>query len=146
MTSGAMCHASVSVPGTEWVEPVLLLISIGMPTGSGKSSLYKYLLTLLRKARSRCETSNADHELLTFLSQTDLYKSQGLSDSHDLLQLYSGHSWERRTGELRILIAKRFAFIIYVFVVCIRFVCVCPHLIYLHLYCTFSNFCSESAS
>ena len=138
MTSGAMCHTSVSVPGTEWVEPVLLLISIGMPTGSGKSSLYKYLLTLLRKARSRCETSNADHELSTFLSQTDLYKSQGLSNSHDLLQLFSGHSWERRTGELCILMLSvlhvSLIIINYVLVVCIRFVCVCPRLIYLHLY------------
>ena len=50
----AMSHACVSVPGTEWVEPVLLWVSIGMPTGSVKSPLFKYLLTLLWKARDRC--------------------------------------------------------------------------------------------
>ena len=125
----AMSHACVSIPGTEWVEPVLLWISIGMPTGSGKSPLFKYLLTLLWKARSRCgldKTSPAwqleeatfekmgalmaeNHsmllglydELSTFLTQINLYKSRGLSDSHDLalfLQLYNGHPRARRTG------------------------------------------------
>ena len=48
-----MSHASVSVPGTEWVEPILLWVSVGMPTGSGKSPLYKFLLSLMRKARAR---------------------------------------------------------------------------------------------
>lgn len=40
-------------------------------------------------------------ELSTFLTQINLYKSRGLSDSHDLavfLQLYNGHPWSRRTG------------------------------------------------
>ena len=48
-----MSHGSVSVPGTERVEPILLWVSIGMPTGSGKSPLYKFLLSLMRKARAR---------------------------------------------------------------------------------------------
>ena len=64
MVAFAMSHACVSVPGTEWVEPVLLWVSIGMPTDSGKSPLFKYLLTLLQKARDRCgldETSPAWH-------------------------------------------------------------------------------------
>ena len=30
-----MSHACVSVPDTDWVEPVLLWVSIEMPTGSG---------------------------------------------------------------------------------------------------------------
>ena len=62
MVAFSMSHACVSVPGTEWVEPVLFWVSIGMPTGSGKSPLFKYLLTLLQKARDRCgldETSPA---------------------------------------------------------------------------------------
>lgn len=40
-------------------------------------------------------------ELTTFLTQINLYKSKGLSDSHDLavfLQLYNGIGWSRRTG------------------------------------------------
>ena len=127
--SFAMSHACVTVPGTEWVEPILLWISIGMPTGSGKSPLFKYLLTILHKTRIRCGLGETDpawqleeatfekmgammaenhskllglyDELSTFLTQINLYKSRGLSDSHDLavfLQLYNGHPWSRRTG------------------------------------------------
>jgi len=54
VTASAMSHAVVSVPGTEWVEPVYLWVSIGMPTGSGKSILVKYLITLLEKAGRQC--------------------------------------------------------------------------------------------
>ena len=62
MTASAMSHAVVRVPSTEWIEPVYLWVSIGMPTGSGKSILVKYLLTLLEKAGRQCglnETSPA---------------------------------------------------------------------------------------
>ena len=40
-------------------------------------------------------------ELSTFLTQINLYRGCGLSDSHDLalfLQLYNGNGWTRRTG------------------------------------------------
>ena len=50
MTASAMSHAVVSVPGTEWVEPVYSWVLISMPTGSGKSILVKYLMTFLEKA------------------------------------------------------------------------------------------------
>ena len=53
VTSFTMSHATIKIPGTEWVEPIILWISIGMPTGSGKSPLYKFLLGLLRKARAK---------------------------------------------------------------------------------------------
>lgn len=129
ITAGfSISHGSVSVPSKEWVEPILIWVSIGMPTGSGKSPLYKYLLGLLRKTRTKIgldETSPPwlleeatfekmgammaeNHskllglydELSSFLTQ---YKSRGLSDSHDLalfLQLYNGHPWTRKTGRL----------------------------------------------
>lgn len=107
-----MSHASVSVPGTDWVEPILLWISIGMPTGSGKSPLYKFLLGVLRKSRVRLGLNETDppwlleeatfekmgammadnhskllglyDELSSFLTQINLYKGRGLADSHDL--------------------------------------------------------------
>lgn len=107
-----MSHASVSVPGTDWVEPILLWISIGMPTGSGKSPLYKFLLSLLRKTRAQLHLDEAApswlleeatfekmgammaenyskllglyDELSSFLTQINLYKGRGLADSHDL--------------------------------------------------------------
>ena len=123
-------HASVSIPHTEWTEPILLWVSIGMPTGSGKSPLYKFLLGLLRKARlaigmdeanspwlleeatfekmgammaeNHCKLLGLYDELASFLTQINLYKARGLSDSHDLalfLSLYNGHPWTRKTGE-----------------------------------------------
>jgi len=107
-----MSHARVSVPGTDWVEQILLWVSIGMPTGSGKSPLYKFLLSLLRKTRTQLHLDAAtpswlleeatfekmgammaeNHskllglydELSSFLTQINLYKGRGLADSHDL--------------------------------------------------------------
>lgn len=47
IVSFAMFHSAVEVEGTDWVEPVLLWIVICMPTGSGKTSLCKYLRKLV---------------------------------------------------------------------------------------------------
>ena len=72
LTGYCTSHATVSVPGTEWEEPILVWISVG---------LYD--------------------ELSSFLTQINLYKGRGLSDSHDLslfLQLYNRHPWARKTG------------------------------------------------
>ena len=122
-------HSVVEVNNTDWVEPVLLWISIGMPTGSGKSPLFKYLLNLIRITRRQCGLNDAKpgwlledapfekmgdlmhensgkrmglyDELSTFLTQMNLYRGKGLSESPDLalfLQLYSGTPWVRRTG------------------------------------------------
>lgn len=49
-----LAHGKVEVVGTEWVEPVIMWISIGMPTGSGKSTVFNYLLGLLRNVSERC--------------------------------------------------------------------------------------------
>lgn len=88
------------------------------------------LLAILRKTRSRCRLTETDPawqleeanfekmgammaenhskllglygELSTFLN---LYKSRGLTDSHDLavfLQLYNGYPWSRRKVRMRI--------------------------------------------
>ncbi len=40
-------------------------------------------------------------EMSAFLSQINLYRGKGLSDSHELalfLQLYNGHPWRRDSG------------------------------------------------
>lgn len=46
MTSYVISPAVITIPGIDWVEPALVWLSINMPTGSGKSSLYKYLSDL----------------------------------------------------------------------------------------------------
>ena len=123
-----LAHGKVEVVGTEWVEPVIMWISIGMPTGSGKSTVFNYLLGLLRSVRERCckdidppwtvEEASFEKmgalmaennskllgvydELSSFLTRINLYSSKGISDSHDMatfLMLYNGHPWTRRTG------------------------------------------------
>lgn len=52
-------------------------------------------------ADNHCKLIGLYDELSSFLTQINLYKSRGLSDSHDLalfLQLYNGHPWARKTG------------------------------------------------
>lgn len=96
-----------------------------MPTGSGKSSLYRFLYEVLNNVRKKLggEETNPTwivgdatfekmgelmssnslglfHELSSFLTQINIFKSRGLSDSHELamfLQLYNGHSWTHTT-------------------------------------------------
>ena len=125
--SFSMSHSVVEVEGTDWAEPVLLWISICMPTGSGKSSICKYLRKIVCKAQSNCgldsgswllddqsfekmgDLMHQNHwkllglydELPMFLSLVNIFKGRGLSDSHELaifLQLYGGDPWVRRTG------------------------------------------------
>ena len=50
----------MAIPGTDWSEPILLWVAVGMPTGSGKSSLFKYLLGIIQKVRSKKGLNNSD--------------------------------------------------------------------------------------
>lgn len=52
--SYSMSHSVVRVAGTDWMEPVLVWMGICMPTGCGKSSLYKYLRHLVEQAHDQC--------------------------------------------------------------------------------------------
>lgn len=107
-----LAHSDVQVEGTLWKEPVILWVSIGMPTGSGKSSLFTYFINLLSKLRAKCnrkevhpswtvEESSFEKmgalmakndgrllglydELSSFLTQINLYGSKGISESHDV--------------------------------------------------------------
>ena len=120
----------MDVEKSDWLEPVLLWNIVCMPTGSGKSPLFKYLSKLLRLAQQKCSLDSSKpgwlvedvtfkkmgdlmfensgrllglyDELSTFLTQINMYRGKGLSESHDLalfLQLYNRHPWVRRTGE-----------------------------------------------
>lgn len=105
-------HCAITVPGTVWVEPAILWISITMPTGSGKTPLFTFLTNILQKVRSKLNLTRAhppwlldeasfekmgelmatNHskllglydELSTFLAQINVFRGRGLSDSHDL--------------------------------------------------------------
>lgn len=128
IVSFSMSHSVVKIDGTDWIEPVLVWLSICMPTGSGKSSLCKYLRNLVQQARSQCgqdkeafwllddqsfeklgELMEENHgkllglydELPMFLSQLNICRGRAVSDSQQVaifLQLYGGDRWVRRTG------------------------------------------------
>lgn len=127
-----MSHSAIQVEGTDWIEPAIVWISICMPTGSGKSSLCKYLKHLVDDAREKtgadADTSwFADDqsfekmgalmdennskllglydELAMFLSQMNVFRGKGVTDSHEVavfLQLYGGNPWVRKTGNYKL--------------------------------------------
>ena len=49
-----MTHSVVKIEETSIIEPVLVWLSICMPTGSGKSSLWRHLNMLVDSARQKC--------------------------------------------------------------------------------------------
>ena len=51
LTSFVMSPAVVNVPGTDWVEPALIWLTISMPTGSRKTTVYQFLRGLLGEVR-----------------------------------------------------------------------------------------------
>ena len=129
IVSFAMSHSVVEVENTDWVEPILLWISVCMPTGSRKSSLCKWLRQIVEDAHAMSTNDespswflddqsfekmgalmHANHskllglydELPMFLTQINVFRGKGLSDSHELavfLQLYGANPWVRKTGK-----------------------------------------------
>ena len=51
ITSFIVSPGVVKVPGTDWVEPTLLWLTISMPTGSRKTTIYQFLKRLLQEIR-----------------------------------------------------------------------------------------------
>ena len=99
--------------GTDWAEPVLIWLSVCMPTGMGKSSLCKYLRKLVKDAREFCAQADGENpswllddqsfekmgalmqdnnfkllglydELSMFLTQINVFKGRGASETHEL--------------------------------------------------------------
>ena len=115
IVSFSMSHSVVFVDGTDWVEPVLIWLTICMPTGSGKSSLCKYLRKLVEDARANSGLQENQpswflddqsfekmgalmsennwkllglyDEVPMFFSQINVFRGRGLSDSHELALL-----------------------------------------------------------
>ena len=132
-TSFFMAHSDVSVEGTEWREPILPWVVAVMPTGSGKSTLFKFLYELVEKVRENAGPRRTDtedtqwlagessierlgfnmaenggrligiyDELSHFLTQMNILKNKGLTDTQELstlLQMYNGFPWTRKTGK-----------------------------------------------
>ena len=114
--SFAMSHSVIEIDKTDLVEPVLVWLSICMPTGSGKSSLWSHLTKLVEQARQKCldtsspvwlagdqsfeklgEMMSESHckilalydELPMFLSQMNISRGRNLCDSPQLVPFYN---------------------------------------------------------
>ena len=120
LTSFSISHCTVSVPDKMFVEPVVLWMTIGMQSGSGKSPFHTYLLSLIHSVQAKVESANnhgqwiIDHasfekmgelmannhcklfgcydELSTFLAQMNVYRGKGLNENQDLSTFLSLYS------------------------------------------------------
>ena len=52
--------STVEVSGTDWSEPVLLWLTVTMPMGSGKSTLFRHLYSLLIDIRETAGVQSDD--------------------------------------------------------------------------------------
>jgi len=117
LTGYRLSHCIIKVPNTNWTEPLLMWLTICMPTGSGKTPLYTFLMNTLKKVRFHCHLTDDDpswfldeasfemmgalmskndnkllglyDELSTFLAQINIYRGKGLIESHDLATFLS---------------------------------------------------------
>ena len=55
ITSFILSPAVITVPGTSWIEPGLVWLTISMPTGSRKTTIYQFLCELLQRIRRKCQ-------------------------------------------------------------------------------------------
>ena len=104
--------STIKVPKTDWAEPVLLWMTVAMPTGSGKSTLFRYSYNILQTIRRDAGVTDDDptwvlddssfekigalmhnnasrliglyDEFSAFLAQINLYHGRSISDSHEL--------------------------------------------------------------
>ena len=53
LASFFLSPASIVVPGTDWVEPALLWLTISMPTGSRKTTVYQFLMDIIKSVRGQ---------------------------------------------------------------------------------------------
>ena len=123
LTSYMLSPSVVTVPGTSWEEPVLVWLTICMPTGSGKSVLFKRVNSLLQTIRKECGLTNKDpswtfddatfekmgsmmfenhsrllgfyDELSAFLTKINLFRGRTLTDSHEFLQFLQLYNGHR---------------------------------------------------
>ena len=78
----------VEVQGTDWVEPVLLWMTVSMPTGSGKSTLFCHLFMILEEVHHKCGISELDPTWLVDDASFEKMGALMYENSARLLGLY----------------------------------------------------------
>ena len=75
LTSFIMSPSIVKVPGTPWQEPVLIWLTISMPTGSRKTTIYRFLRSILTKVRvaTQCKGQRCDISVCSLIKHASSY-------------------------------------------------------------------------
>ena len=100
-------HCVITVPGTVWVEPAILWISITMPTGSGKTPLFTFLTNILQKVRSKLNLTQAHPPWLLDEASFEKMGELMATNHSELLGLYD----ELSTSWLKLMCSEEEAFL-----------------------------------
>ena len=73
LTSLVISPAEVVVPNTDWVEPVLIWLTISMPTGSRKTTVYQFLRGLLQSIREATRCTGMYVQYIHIVAEIELY-------------------------------------------------------------------------
>ena len=89
LVSSFISHSETHVENTAWVEPDIVWLTVGMPTGSWKSSVFKYLLKLINLVHQNLKIPDSSHSW--HLDVATFEKMGTLMDDNDgqLLGIYN---------------------------------------------------------
>ena len=88
IVSFAVSHSDIQIERIHWVEPVIVWVAVCMPTRSGKSTLCKFLRSLVKKSQDQCQ---GDDDCPFWLSDDQSFEKLGelMEKNHGkLLGLY----------------------------------------------------------
>ena len=74
ITSFIISPAVVKVPGTDWEEPALVWLTISMPTGSRKTTIYQFLRRLLQRVRQQAQCKGTFVTFTYMILSYDTYR------------------------------------------------------------------------
>ena len=70
LSSFVMSPSVVTVPGTSWIEPALVWLTISMPTGSRKTTIFHFLRDILQRIRKKCQCKGKHHNIILVCIRT----------------------------------------------------------------------------
>ena len=65
LTSYLLSPTVIKTPANNWMEAALIWLTISMPTGSRKSTVYQFLIDLLKKVRQRVQRKGKECYLVS---------------------------------------------------------------------------------
>ena len=65
LTSYLLSPTVIKTPANNWMEAALIWLTISMPTGSRKSTVYQFLIDLIKKVRQRVQCKGKECYLVS---------------------------------------------------------------------------------